>query len=147
MSKVSFLAPSSKRVTHSLPHRVENCPTRHNYKYKYQPSTMSKLARQLKFYAETYPKASTGLLIGGTALAFGKYLLLLLFIASDVKTILTINSFIRSCCSWIHRSSRCNCSQKTRSDEETAGRLHRGDTTIYSIGRCNTTRSTTSCNA
>ncbi|KAL7495081.1 hypothetical protein ACHAWT_003613 [Skeletonema menzelii] len=31
---------------------------------------MSKLARQLKFYAETYPKASTGLLIGGTALAF-----------------------------------------------------------------------------
>ncbi|KAK1749266.1 hypothetical protein QTG54_001205 [Skeletonema marinoi] len=31
---------------------------------------MSKLARQLKFYAETYPKASSAALIGGTALAF-----------------------------------------------------------------------------
>ena len=39
-----------------------------------QPFTMSKLARQLKFYAETYPKASSAALIGGTALAFGAYL-------------------------------------------------------------------------
>jgi len=36
---------------------------------------MSKLARQLKFYAEKYPKASSAALIGGTALAFGAYLL------------------------------------------------------------------------
>ena len=45
---------------------------------------MSKLARQLKFYAETYPKASSAALIGGTALAFGTYLLCFSF-SSDMR--------------------------------------------------------------
>lgn len=82
VSKVSFLAPSSKIKTSDS---FFAAPCRKlaklgiTYKYKYQPSTMSKLARQLKFYAETYPKASTGLLIGGTALAFGKYLICFFF--------------------------------------------------------------------